>query len=285
MKYIVQANPTIHFEAHIHMYSDLHLSSFTNAKNNEINVDIESPSMIRSIIDGSYETTKENATKIPTRMVTSSQHEYDEKNLSWVEQRDADELFSNIATIHTLKNIFRQGNSMYEAYQSATSKPFFDNDTSNKTFLFLRSDTLLIQPLIIPCNGLASNEIHIPSWQTKKYPVYNDRTALAGSIAAYKYARAKSHVFPELFLDRRGEEKIQWASRDSMKGHGGGKLHNPERMLMVYLNHLVNGRKIEVKERELTWAPLLRVRSGGVLWDNERWKAPKHLNQSYYCSQ
>lgn len=303
IKYIVEANPSIKFEAHIHLYSDLHLSSFSNAKNKEMNITIQSPSAVRSIIDGSYEKAKDdnnNTTKIPTRLVTSSQKEYDDKNLSWVQQRDADQLNSGISTVSTLKNIFRQGNSMYEAYLSATSKPFFRNaaaastasssSNNNKTFIFLRSDTLLLQPITIPCMGLATNEIHIPGWQTDSFPEYNDRTAIAGPIAAHAYARAKSHIFPQLFLDRRnkrGKEKIQWASRQSMSSYEGGTLYNPERMLMVYLNHVVeNGTKISVKEREVTWAQLIRVRSGGSLadLDVDRWKTPKHLNQSNYCT-
>ena len=295
IKYIVNANPAIQFEAHIHLYSDLHSSSFTNTKNNELNVTIDSPAVIRSIIDGTYHhKADKNTTKIPTRLVTSSQKEYDKKNLSWIEQRDAQQFEPGIATISTLKNVFRQGNSMYEAYLSSISHPFYNNPTSpsNKTFLFLRSDTLLIEPIIIPCQGLDTNEIHIPSWQTKDFPEYNDRTAMAGFVAAEKYARAKSHVFPQILLDRRntqGKQTIQWSSYPSMKQYQKGRLYNPERMLKVYLDHRMEdiGTKLLVKEREVEWAPLVRVRSGGFLADMDvgRWKTPKHLNQSNYCSR
>ena len=61
---------------------------------------------------------------------------------------------------------------------------------------------------------------------------------------------------------------------------------------MVYLNHVdeneKNWTKIHVKEREVTWAPLIRVRSGGLVkegWKGGDWKVPKYLNQTDYCTQ
>jgi len=290
MKNIVQINPRINFEAHIHMYSDLHGGNFTNEKNDEKNVTTESPEEIRGIIidNGSIiEGSDTSFTSISTRMVTSSQNEYDQKNLSWIEERDRDH-FNKLFTIAVIKNLFRQGNSMYQAYMSATSHPFIGDEISNnKTYIFLRSDTLLVAPIIIPCNGLPSNEVHIPSWQTKGHQEYNDRTAVAGPIAAKAYARAKSHVMPEMVLDRRnkrGEETLKWASYQTMRTYKKGLLHNPERMLKVYLDHVKNnGTKIHVKEQELNWAQLIRVRAGGLLSDGKRWKAPKYMNESNYC--
>ena len=182
MRYIVYQNPHIRkIEAFMHMYSDLHLSGFTNAKNNEINVTTQSPSDIQRVLNNSIGVGNQNYT-IPVRLVTSSQREYDETGLAWVEERDL-EHFSGFS-IDTLKNLFRQGNSIQQAYilENATSDMM-----KNKTFVFLRSDTLLVSPIDIPCSGLPPEEIHIPSWQSKGFPAYNDRAAIAGSTAAYKY--------------------------------------------------------------------------------------------------
>ena len=85
MKNIVQINPRINFEAHIHMYSDLHGENFINEKNDEKNVTTESPEEIRGIIidNGSIIEGSDTSFKsISTRMVTSSQNEYAQKNLS-----------------------------------------------------------------------------------------------------------------------------------------------------------------------------------------------------------
>lgn len=271
LKYIVHRNPNIQFEVHMHMYADL--TNFSNAKNNEINVTTQSPSDIQRILStmGVRQSGNKNVT-LPMKLITSSQKEYDNAGLSWIQERDTKPI--SHLSIDSLKNMFRQGNSIQQAFISASTQSLLGNLTAEimakKTYLFLRSDTLLISPIDIPCSGLAANEIHVPSWQTKNFPEYNDRTALAGSTAAYKYARAKSDVFREMILDERNKTGEVPKLR----------LHNPEKMLKLYLDH-GDGVKLRVKERDLRWAQLIRVRSGGMLADAGRWGVKqKYLNET-----
>lgn len=291
LKYIVNQNPKIQFEAHMHMYSDLS-TNFNNAKNNESNTTTESLLDVeRILIKGMGPM---NVT-IPTKLVTSPQKKYDETELMWIEERDTKSL--SHLTIDTLKNIFRQGNSLQQAYISASSHSLLQNMTAkkmdNKIYIFLRSDTLLISPIDISCSGMATNELHIPSWQTKGHPEYNDRAAMAGSAAAYIYAKAKSDIFREMIIDRRnekGEEKLKWASAAATAklpqpwtwpwqlGNDPEKLHNPEKMLKLYLDNENDGDvKLTVKERELSWAKLIRIRSNGILEDAGRWGVKQKL--------
>ena len=295
---IVRRNPRIHFEVHMHMHSDLHLHNFTNAKNGEINVTVASPSDVQQILMGNISVQGEHGNvSIPTRLVTSSQREYDESGLSWMEEGDLRHMGQNVFTnLNVLSNVFRQGNSMRQAYASAATRPFYASGDENKrTYVFLRSDTLLISDEVIPC-GLATNEVHVPSWQTKGFPELNDRTAVAGPIAAHKYARAKSDAFREMILDRRnpGSERHAWSSAKRMKEHldktrftynnigQRPTLHNPEKMLNFYLNHdELDGPKLKVVERDGDWMKLIRVRSGGRMHDAGRWRVEaRFLNET-----
>ncbi|KAL9178569.1 hypothetical protein ACHAXT_001907 [Thalassiosira profunda] len=298
VKYIVRRNPNIRFEVHMHMYSDLHLKSFTNAKNDEVNVTVVSPSGVQEVLGGNISVQGEDGNaSIPTRIVTSSQREYDEAGLSWMEVGDLRHfVFTNL---DVLRNVFRQGNSMRRAYESAVSRPFLGNATGGRTFIFLRSDTLLVGDVDIPCAGLAANEVHAPSWQTKNFPELNDRAAVAGSMAAYKYARAKSDAFREMILDRRtpGEERHAWSSAKRMKEVLDKKtrkeitynnvkdrptLHNPEKMLNFYLHYdELDGPRLKVVERDENWMKLIRVRAFGKLADGGRWKVKaQYLNET-----
>eukprot|EP00581_Thalassiosira_minuscula_P000510 CAMPEP_0183746256 /NCGR_PEP_ID=MMETSP0737-20130205/66656_1 /TAXON_ID=385413 /ORGANISM="Thalassiosira miniscula, Strain CCMP1093" /LENGTH=648 /DNA_ID=CAMNT_0025981943 /DNA_START=317 /DNA_END=2263 /DNA_ORIENTATION=+ len=408
LEHIVRANPHIQFELHMHMYSDL--TSFSNAKNNEMNVITESPSEVRRILNNTMQIIREwkdvNMT-IPMTLVTSPQKDYD-TSLGWLEEADTEQF--NKLSLDTLKNMFRQGNSIQQAYLSSSSlsdnspllfhnnnnmkeettttmnnnktylflrsdtlliKPlsipctglpanyiqleeadteqfnklsldtlknmfrqgnsiqqaylsssslsdnspllFHNNNNmkeettttmnNNKTYLFLRSDTLLIKPLSIPCTGLPANYIQIPSWQTGCCPEYNDRTASAGHLAAYEYARAKSDVFRRYIVDARRESTRLALNIPPNKKSGVRILHNPEKMLKMHLDRVEvvdiaktaaataaknttaattnitatkNGTatnnvtttttittKLHVKEMDKSWGAFIRIRSGG----------------------
>eukprot|EP00581_Thalassiosira_minuscula_P030742 CAMPEP_0183762424 /NCGR_PEP_ID=MMETSP0739-20130205/9060_1 /TAXON_ID=385413 /ORGANISM="Thalassiosira miniscula, Strain CCMP1093" /LENGTH=557 /DNA_ID=CAMNT_0026000701 /DNA_START=271 /DNA_END=1944 /DNA_ORIENTATION=+ len=317
LEHIVRANPHIQFELHMHMYSDL--TSFSNAKNNEMNVITESPSEVRRILNNTMQIIREwkdvNMT-IPMTLVTSPQKDYD-TSLGWLEEADTEQF--NKLSLDTLKNMFRQGNSIQQAYLSSSSLSdnspllFHNNNNmkeettttmnNNKTYLFLRSDTLLIKPLSIPCTGLPANYIQIPSWQTGCCPEYNDRTASAGHLAAYEYARAKSDVFRRYIVDARRESTRLALNIPPNKKSGVRILHNPEKMLKMHLDRVEvvdiaktaaataaknttaattnitatkNGTatnnvtttttittKLHVKEMDKSWGAFIRIRSGG----------------------
>ena len=59
------------------------------------------------------------------------------------------------------------------------------------------------------------------------------------------------------------------------------RLHNPEKMLKLYLDRGDGVGELRVKEKDLRWAQLIRVRSGGMLTDAGRWKIKqKYLNEN-----
>ena len=276
---IVHRNPNIQFEAHMHMYSDL--SNFSNPRNNEINAMLQSPTDIQHVFElGSADI---NMTVIPTKLIISPQERFDRDGLSWMKGIDT-RAFSGFS-LDTIKNIFRQGNSMQQAYLSATDQSLLSNMTSEKmkkkVYLFLRSDTLLVSPIDIPCGGIAQNQIDIPSWHS--WGGYNDRFAMAGSLAAYKYARAKSvDTFKDIIIDQRNNTEKTWYN----------SYQNTEGLLKLWLDHwvwLYNGdydkgsSKVNVMEREGDWAKLIRVRAGGIMNDLDlaQWKMKgSFLNES-----
>lgn len=231
LEHIVRPNPHVQFELHMHMYSDL--SNFTNPKNNEINVTTETPSDIQSIlISKTRGVIRWNRDALNMTLITSSQTEYDE-SLSWLEPRDVEQ-FEKLS-LETIKNIFRQGNSMQQSYLSAFTQSLLHNVTIDRIYFFLRSDTLLVAPIKIPCI-MSRNELHIPSWQTIGNPQYNDRAALAGSLAAQKYARAKSNPFREYIIAARNKEELN--SLDfprNRKVQHVSVLHNVSGILIYFL--------------------------------------------------
>jgi len=249
---IVKRNPHVKFEAHLHTYSDL--KQQTNIKNNEVNAIIESPTAIQRIL---------KLGNITSKLVTSSQSEYD-KSLGWIKKTDLDSFDRCCWTVDTLKNMFRQGNSLKQAFFSASNVQ--ENTTKQKSqydmYFFIRSDTLLLSPIDIPCDGLPSNQLDVPSWQVFEDTEYVDRFALSGTQAAAVYAMAKSDVFREIILDRRGPNKLTWATRPSKAGN---KHDNSERLLRQWLDE---NPQIKVKCMGPNWAKLLRIRAGGVI--NER---------------
>ena len=266
LEHIVKPNPSIPFEAHMHMYSDLTL--FTNAKNNEVNVTTESPSDIQRTLNSSREKLGQWNTSLPMKLITSDQEQYDE-NLWWLEPTDVSQ-FTGLS-FGTLKNIFRQGNSIQQAYVSASAQPLLIQKIKyDRVYLFLRSDTLLVAPLILPCSGLPKNEIHLPSWQTRGHPEYNDRAALAGSMAAYKYARAKTAPFRHYIIAARKEDGKGMLRIPRNRRTGLQILHNPEKMLKMYLDSDDDGM-LNIVERNDTDFQLIRVRSGGEFHDAKRW--------------
>eukprot|EP00956_Cyclotella_meneghiniana_P030524 scaffold77041_cov51-Cyclotella_meneghiniana.AAC.4 len=203
LEHIVRPNPHIQFDIHLHMYSDL--SNFTNQKNNEINVITESPSDIQNILMSQMERVNRwNRDSLNMTLITSSQTEYD-KSLSWLEPRDVEQF--EMLSLETIKNIFRQGHSMQQSHLSAFTQSLLHNVTTDRNFFFLRSDTLLVAPIKIPCS-MQRNELHIPSWQTNGNPQYNDRAALAGFVAAKIYAKAKSAPFRKYIIAARNEEEL-----------------------------------------------------------------------------
>jgi len=194
-----------------------------------------------------------NAENISSTVTTSSQAEFDRTLSVWLGESDT----LNDYDIHTTRNIFRQGDSMKEAFLSAIrSSPC----SQKMVYLFLRSDTLLLSPIDIPTSGLDSKDIHIPTWESWIGVTYNDRFALAGVQAAEIYAAAKSFAFKEMVLD-------QMSKKEALK-----KLGTPERMLKVWLDkHDLNITLIH------DWAKLMRVRSGGHL--NGRDALQFHISQ------
>ncbi|KAL7475565.1 hypothetical protein ACHAW6_001480 [Cyclotella cf. meneghiniana] len=242
---IIDRNPDIDFEVHMHMYADL--SVIFTPRNGELNATLDTPVTIRSIL--------KSEGNIPIYFTTSSQNEYDMSLVSWLGK---DTLYDY--DVHTTMNIFRQGNSMKEAYLSAsgkdhlnlTSKERGSRCENNTMYVFLRSDTLLISPIDIPKQGIGGMDVYMPMWQAWPGHAYNDRFAVAGSFAATVYASAKSYGFQQMILEQRNKnESLQL-------------LGTPERMLKHYLDkHNLNITLIP------DWAKLLRIRGGGGMNDRD----------------
>uniref|UniRef100_A0A8J9SGK4 Uncharacterized protein n=1 Tax=Phaeodactylum tricornutum TaxID=2850 RepID=A0A8J9SGK4_PHATR len=243
---LMDANPEIHFSVAIHLYSDIQV--LTNLKNNETSVAIASADDIRAILSNT------NAT-----VVQSSQLEYDQ-SLTWIRpEHVVGRMKAPPWTVDTMKNMFRQGNSMLLAYQEAV-RSFPDADG----YLFARSDTLLIRPTVLQTRNVQANDLYLPSWQVFK-DEYVDRFAYAGGQAAASvYAESKAIAFAEYI---RSDRDDFWRCS--------------ERLLRIYIEEYNNNTSrsnsgsdrpftvsVHLESRKLKWAPLLRVRGGGML--NER---------------
>ena len=243
---IANRNPHLNFTVHMHMYDDLHQKPFSNSRTKERNVTLETPEYVRAILNNT----------IPSNCVTSSQSTFDNAELTWVKNEMTRTLSSSF-NIHTVKNVFRQGNSMKEAYQSATStRGEKQHHDGYGIYVFARSDTLLLSPIDIPCAGLGDREIQLPTWQP--WGGYNDRFALAGPAAADIYIKAKTIGFKKMFMDR-----PQNGVDDVNNMNTNMKWDNTETMLKVWLDNANEG--VEIISSLTNWAQLLRVRSGGLI--------------------
>ena len=160
-------------------------------------------------------------------------------------------------------NVFRQGNSMKAAFQSALFGFEIQQQQQQQRqrhgydmYIFVRSDTLLLSPIDIPCSGLGDRDIHIPSWHS--FGGDNDRFALTGPTAAIVYVAAKTNVFKEMILNP--GEALRTMEQ---KGRTGweGKLGNPEKMLRLWMDE---NDALNVTRGPNNWVQLMRVRSGGV---------------------
>ena len=238
-------------------------------KNKEINVTTESPSRIKSILMKRKMILKQTNVTIPMKLITSPQAKYDE-SLNWLEPKD-EEQFADLS-IDTLKNIFRQGNSIHQSFVSASTQSLLHNITSERVYFFLRSDTLLVAPVRIPCNDISKDELDIPSWQTIGNPQYNDRAALAGSLAAEKYAQAKLYPCQRYIILSRHQNGQKSLHIPRNLRDGKRNLHNPEKMLKMYLDNDVD-TKLKIVEKDLDWVQLIRIRTGGEFKfdDAKRW--------------
>ncbi|KAL7497166.1 hypothetical protein ACHAWT_008086 [Skeletonema menzelii] len=242
MKNIVQRNPLMKFEVYMHMYSDLSQQPFSNARNDEISTNLDSPDDIRAILD------EAEAEGIPTMLTTSSQSIFDKSELlSWIQQSDTSFFPNYIFT--TLQNVFRQGNSLREAffcYQKYNTNHWNDN---HHVYIFARSDTFLMSPVDIPSEiGVGSVDVIIPSWHS--WDGYNDRFAVAGPDAAKVYA-TKVEGYKEAILARRShpEPEVEPFS-------------NAETLLKIWLDQ----NKLNVTEHVDDWAwALLRLRANGKI--------------------
>eukprot|EP00579_Thalassiosira_antarctica_P002967 CAMPEP_0201906514 /NCGR_PEP_ID=MMETSP0902-20130614/57061_1 /ASSEMBLY_ACC=CAM_ASM_000551 /TAXON_ID=420261 /ORGANISM="Thalassiosira antarctica, Strain CCMP982" /LENGTH=141 /DNA_ID=CAMNT_0048440653 /DNA_START=679 /DNA_END=1104 /DNA_ORIENTATION=- len=131
--------------------------------------------------------------------------------------------------VQTLMNVFRQGNSMKAAFLSASFAFEIQQQKQQQRhgcdmYIFVRSDTLLLSPIDIPCSGLGDRDIHLPSWHT--FGGDNDRFALAGPIAAIVYVETKTNVFKGMILHP-GE--ALWTMEQKRRTASKGKLGNPEK--------------------------------------------------------
>ena len=238
---IIARNPWVKFEVHMHMYSDLHQKPFSNSRNGEHNTTLDSPDDVRELLDKDKGDTQ-------VMLTTSSQSMFEESDLSWLQQSDLP--FFGDYPFETLKNIFRQGNSLREAFPFLYADiKHINNPNDDTVYIFARSDTFLMSPVDIPCSfNLGNTDIIIPRWAS--WRGYNDRFAIAGPESAKVYAtRIEIEGYKQAILARRRKIKL---------GLGLGPLMNTEKMLQNWLL----GNKLNVTEHEdvRAWA-LLRVRA------------------------
>jgi hypothetical protein len=165
---------------------------------------------------------------------------FDKWELSWL--KESDTLFFNKYPLQTLQNMFRQGNSLRESLRYLQYQRKCDIDV----YIFARSDTILLTPIVIPSSGIGDNEIWVPSWGG--WSGINDRFAIAGPIAAKVYA-SRIEGYKEELLARRNSTKALHP------------FHNSETLLRNWLNkNLLN-----VTQMGEEWAKLSRVRADGRL--------------------
>ena len=179
-------------------------------------------------------------------LTTSSQSMFEESDLSWLQQSDLPFFWGY--HFETVKNVFRQGNSLREAFPFLYEEIKHSNNPNDDTvYIFVRSDTFLMSPVDIPCSfNLGNTDIIIPRWAS--WGGYNDRFAIAGPESAKVYA-TRIEGYKQAILARRRKIKL---------GLGLGPERNSERMLRDWLL----GNKLNVTEHEdiRAWA-LLRVRA------------------------
>lgn len=255
-KHVVQRNPHICFKIHMHMYNDLHQTPFNNKRSSEKGAKLQSPEDIASILN--------TTGGIPSKLVTSSQLHLDRSELSWM-QNDITEHLADL-NLQTMMNVFRQGNSMKEAFTSA----FFafelqHNHERNRhgydVYVFARSDTLLITPIDIPKSGVGDHDLYVPSWHN--FGGENDRFAVAGPTAANVWVAAKLDVFKEMVLNPALTLNLFEKKGSQERPYGWvGKLANPEKMLRFWLEA---NDELNVTRGDNQWANLIRVRSRGML--------------------
>lgn len=248
MRYIVQRNPKVHFEAYIHMYSDLHKQTLSSVRNKVSVPDArpQSPDVVRNIL---------NNGSIPFRMTTSRQSTFDEVDLSpWLQYHDT-KSFQSGYPFQTLQNMFRQGNSLKKSYETIEENNMIylpdQKEYSNDIdfYIFARSDTVLLTPIDIPCSGIGENEIWVPSWAS--HSGINDRFAIAGPNAAKVYA-SRMEGYKEAILLRRKVDGRQ--PKDLM-------WHNSESLLKMWLKmNLLN-----VTQMDGGWGKVSRVRAHGIV--------------------
>ena len=248
---LIQKNPHVGFSIDLHMYHDLLV---VNTPRNAERASVDSPKNMHEIITRSLAF---EDSPIPVNIITSNQTAFDQTLLSWLDKSET--LFDY--DIHTTMNIFRQGISMKNTFFSASGLRAGENlvmsngvqrcGCGNSTvYLFLRSDTLLLSPIIIPNVGLQSNSIVIPTWQAWRGVAYNDRLAMAGSSAAAIYTEAKSIGFnfkiKTMILDQKSKNSSLYL------------LGTPERMLKAWLDK--QGDELNTMLLD-DWAKLLRIRA------------------------
>jgi hypothetical protein len=166
---------------------------------------------------------------------------------------------------------------MNEAFLSASSD--FELQPQQKSqrhghdiYIFIRSDTLLMSPIDIPCYSTGDKDIHIPSWHT--WEGDNGRFDVVGRTAAQTYAIAKppSGFYKEMVLNQLhspdANETLHFFEKGSEAGWTG-RLGNPEKFLKLCLEANIDSN---VTCRPNDWEKLMRVRVGGKLEDRSLWK-------------
>ena len=142
---------------------------------------------------------------------------FDKWELSWL--KESDTLFFDKYPLQTLQNMFRQGNSLRESFLYLQDQRTYSNDID--VYIFARSDTILLTPIVIPSSVIGDNEIWVPSWGG--WSGINDRFAIAGPIAAKVYA-SRIEGYKEELLARRNSTKALHP------------FHNSETLLRNWLN-------------------------------------------------
>jgi len=147
----------------------------------------------------------------------------------------------NRQSIEALKNIFRQGHSLKEAF--FYGQKHYNNSNDDTLYIFARSETFLMSPVDIPCSfNLGNTYIITPRWMS--FGGYNDRFAIAGPESAKVYA-TKIEGYKQAILARRSNNQKK-------------PLLNSESLRRDWLL----GNKLNVTEHEddRAWA-LLRLRA------------------------
>jgi hypothetical protein len=229
---LIRLNPNVTFSVTIHLYNDV--TKLTNLKNNEFDVDIESEDRIAEVLRNYHPT-----------IVSTKQADVDQE-LEWITSEHVLPRFHQPNwTVAVVKNMFRQGFSIRSAFHAAPK---------DGMYLFLRSDTLLFSPIILPSNA-SPEDIYVPGWQgTKDKSRYIDRLAICGSeSSAGVYAEAKWAPFLNFVRNISG----------TFESDGVPFLRNSERMLRVWLDDNSRHAPVRVKLMPRSWAQIMRIRGEG----------------------